>query len=186
MNMNDKLKIIGICGSLRKGSYNLMALRVAEKNFPPDVEFEIVEIGNLPFFNQDLEENPPTAVISFRQKIKDAEAILFAVNEHNYSVSSVLKNAIEWASRPYRDAVLNKKPVAIMGASNGQVGTARAQYHLRQMLVQTDSYALNRPEVMISFAEKKFDLEGNLHDEKTLQKIKDLIVVLIDWTIKFK
>lgn len=184
--MNNKLKIIGICGSLRKGSYNLMALNVAGKNFPPNVEFEIVEIGNLPLFNQDLEQNPPESVTNFRQKIKEANAILFAVNEHNYSVSSVLKNTIEWASRPSKDAVLNKKPVAMMGASNGQVGTARAQYHLRQMLVQTDSYALNRPEIMISFAQEKFDSEGNLHDEKTLQKIKDLIAALINWTEKFK
>lgn len=184
--MNDKLKIIGICGSLRKASYNLMTLRIAGKNFPPNVEFEIVEIGNLPLFNQDLEQNPPNTVTSFREKIKNTDAILFAVNEHNYSVSSVLKNAIEWASRPYKDAVLNKKPIAMMGASNGQVGTARAQYHLRQMLVQTDSYPLNRPEVMISFAQEKFDSEGNLHDEKTLQKIKNLVTELIDWTIKLK
>lgn len=182
----SKLKIIGICGSLRKASYNRMALNTAQKNMPANVEFEIVEIGALPHFNQDLEENPPTSVITLRKKIKSADAILFAVAEYNYLVSSVLKNAVEWASRPYGKAVLDRKPVAMMGASTGMMGTGRAQYHLRQILVQTNSFVLNRPEVMISSVQDKFDQDGSLHDEKTLQKIKDLINALIDWTLKLK
>lgn len=184
--MNNKLKIIGLCGSLRKASFNRMALQIVQKNIPANVEFEIVEIENLPHFNQDLEATLPAAVVAFREKIKSADAVLLAVAEYNYSISSVLKNAIEWASRPYGNAVLNLKPVAIMGASNGMMGTSRAQYQLRQMLLQTDSFTLNKPEVMIALAQDKFDQDGNLHDDKTLQKIKDLVNALVDWTIKLK
>lgn len=182
--MNKKLKIIGVCGSLRKASYNRMALLIASQNMPINVDFHIVEIGDLPHFNQDLEENPPPSVMSFRDTIKSADALLFAVAEYNYSVSSVLKNAIEWASRPYNNSVLNHKSIAIMGVSTGTIGTARAQYHLRQMLVQTDSLPLNRPEVMISLAQDKFDKDGHLNDEKTLKKIKDLVNALVNWTVK--
>ncbi len=184
--MEQTLKIIGICGSLRKASYNRMALHIAQECLPENVSFEIVEIGDLPHFNQDLEENPPPSVTAFREKIKSADAILFSVAEYNYSISSVLKNAIEWGSRPYTGAVLNRKPVAMMGASNGMVGTGRAQHHLRQMFVQTDSLVLSRPEVMISFAQEKFDANGKLHDEKTREKIQSLVDALVEWTRKLK
>lgn len=184
--MADTIKILGICGSLRKNSYNKMALLAAVKNIPTSATIEIVDIGDLPFFNQDLEENPPESVKMFRDKVRNSDAILFAVNEHNFSVSAVLKNAIEWASRPYASAALNGKPVAMMGASNGMIGTARAQYHLRQMLVQTNSFPLNRPEVLITFAKEKFNAEGVLTDEKTLEKIKSLLVALVEWTVKLK
>lgn len=184
--MDTKLKIIGICGSLRKASYNRMALHIAQQNMPNTVDFEIVEIGQMPHFSQDLEENPPESVQTFREKVATADAILVAVAEYNYSISSVLKNAIEWGSRPYDKAVLNRKPVAMMGASNGMVGTGRAQHHLRQMLVQTDSLSLSRPEVMISFALDKFNSDGTLHDDKTLEKIIELITALINWTFKLK
>lgn len=163
-----------------------MALKVAVNNAPKNAVVEIIDIGSLPFFNQDLEESPPESVKTYRDKVKNADAILFAVNEHNFSVSAVLKNAIEWASRPYTQAALSKKPVAMMGASNGMIGSARAQYHLRQMLLQTDSLPINRPEVLIPFAQEKFDTQGKLTDEKTLQKIQDLLNALIDWTIKLK
>lgn len=121
--MDKKLKIVGICGSLRKDSLNRKALSASKKFFPEDVEFEIVEIGNLPLFNQDLELNVPTSVDKYREKIKSSDGILFAMAEYNYSVSAVLKNAIEWGSRPYGNAVLNGKPVAIMGVSTLQLQT---------------------------------------------------------------
>jgi chromate reductase len=181
----QQIKILGICGSLRQGSYNRMALEIAKQNTPENAVIEIAKIDDLPFFNQDLESNPPESVLRFREQVKNADAILFAVNEHNYSISAVLKNAIEWASRPYASAVLNNKPIAMLGASNGMIGSARAQYHLRQMLVQTDSYVLNRPEIMIPFAQEKFNEQGVLNDEKTLGKIKDLVKALVDWSMKF-
>jgi chromate reductase, NAD(P)H dehydrogenase (quinone) len=184
--MEQKIRIIGICGSLRKGSYNRMALNTAKQYAPENVTFEIVEIGDLPHFNQDLEANPPESVNIFREKIKTADAILIATPEYNYSITSVLKNAIEWASRPYGVASMNQKPVAIMGASNGMMGTGRAQYHLRQILVQTDSYVVNRPEVMIPFAQDKFDPEGKLNDSKTGEKIKELVEALVVWTIRLR
>ncbi len=184
--MDNKIKIVGVCGSLRKGSYNHMALTIAKENMPENVQFEIAEIGDLPHYNQDLDENPPSSVLEFRKKIEEADALLIAVAEYNYSISSVLKNAIEWGSRPYHKAVLNRKPIALMGASNGMVGTGRAQHHLRQMFVQTDSLVLSRPEVMISFAQEKFDKDGVLHDDKTLQKIQELVHALVDWTKKLK
>lgn len=182
----DKIKILGLCGSLRKASYNRMVLEVAKTNVPSNATFEIAEIDALPFFNQDLESDPPQPVITFRNKVQSSDALLICVNEYNYSISGVLKNAIEWASRPYAAAVLNHKPIAMLGASSGMLGTARAQYHLRQMLIQTDSYVLNRPEVMIPFAQEKFDEKGVLHDDKTLQKIIDLEHKLVEWTIQLK
>ncbi len=182
--MDNKLKIVGLCGSLRKDSFNRKALNSVKKFLPENIDFEIVEIGHLPFFNQDLENNPPPMVTEFREKIKAADGILFATPEYNYSISAVLKNAIEWGSRPYANAVMNKKPVAIMGASTGMIGTGRAQYHLRQMCVQVDMYPLNRPEVMITFASDKFDPAGNIIDKHTEEKIQELVTAFIDWINK--
>lgn len=183
--MDKKLKIVGICGSLRKESLNRKALNASKKFFPPDVEFEILEIGDMPLFNQDLEPTPPESVIKFREKIQSADGILFAMPEYNYSVSAVLKNAIEWGSRPYGKAVMNRKPVAIMGVSTGMLGTGRAQYHLRQICVQVDMYPLNKPEVMIPLGLDKFDKEGNLIDVHSKEKIEKLVNALITWVKKF-
>lgn len=183
--MDKKLKIVGICGSLRKESLNRKALIASKKFFPPDVKFEIVEIGDMPLFNQDLEENLPGSVVKFREKIQSADGILFAMPEYNYSVSAVLKNAIEWGSRPYGKAVMNGKPVAIMGVSTGMLGTGRAQYHLRQICVQVNMYPLNKPEVMIPLGLDKFDKDGNLTEIHTKEKIEKLVNALIVWTRKF-
>lgn len=179
------MKIVGICGSLRQESINLKLLIFSKKFSPKEITFEIISIGDLPLFNQDLEANPPQSVIQFREEIKSADGILFAVNEHNYSISAVLKNAIEWGSRPYGVGVMNKKPVAIMSASTGMIGGARAQNHLRQICVQVNMYPLNQPEVIITFAQDKFDKEGNLIDIHTQGKIKELIEALTLWIKKF-
>jgi len=182
----DTLTILGICGSLRKDSYNKKLLSFAQKTIGKDAVIETVEIGNLPFFSQEVEGNPPDVVVTFREKIKAADALFFVTPEYNYSLPGVVKNAIEWGSRPYATAVLHKKPVAIMGASNGMLGTGRAQYHFRQMCVQTDMLILNRPEAMIPFVQEKFDAQGNLVDQKTKDKVKELLDALIDWTKKLK
>lgn len=181
----DKLKILALCGSLRKGSYNRMVLNEAIKLAPDSMEITVAEIGDLPLFNQDLEANQLAPVTRFKDQVKNADALLFVTPEHNYSVPAVLKNALEWGSRPHEKAVMNKKPVAIMGASNGMLGTGRGQYQLRQICVQIDMYAMNRPEVMIPFVKEKFDENGNLIDEKTRSKIKDLLEALVIWTKKF-
>src|SRR6058998_1530467 len=165
--MKKQIRILGIAGSLRRGSYNRAALRAATELVPEGAILETFELDGIPVFNQDEEQNPPAKVAEFKRRIREADAILFVTPEYNYSVSGVLKNAIDWASRPYGDSAWNGKPAAIMGASPGAMGTARAQYHLRQMLVFLNMHALNGPEVMVSNASQKFDKQGNLTDEQT-------------------
>ena len=180
--MADSLKVLGIAGSLRKGSFNRSALRAAQKLQPEGIAIEIFELDGIPPFNQDNEKTPSAAVVEFKQKIRAADAILIVTPEYNYSVPGVLKNAIDWASRPYGDSAWKGKPVAIMGASGGTLGTARAQYHLRQMFVFLDMYAVNQPEVMIASAQEKFDADGDLKDERTKELIRKLLQALAAWT----
>ncbi len=176
--MAGNTRILGIAGSLRKASLNKAALREAQKLVPAGATLDIFEIDGLPGFNQDQEKNPPPKVTEMKAKIREADAILLVTPEYNYSVSGVLKNAIDWASRPYGDSAWTGKPVAIMGASAGVIGTARAQYHLRQMFVFLDMDAVNRPEVMIN-ASKSFDDQGNLTDQKTRELISELLANLV-------
>jgi chromate reductase, NAD(P)H dehydrogenase (quinone) len=151
---------------------------------PENASIEIFELDDIPPFNQDLENSLPSAVADLKEKVRSADAILFVTPEYNYSVPGLLKNAVDWASRPYGDNAWDGKPVAIMGASVGMTGTARAQNHLRQMFVFLNMYALNRPEVMISNAAEKFGQEGNLVDEVTKEKIRELVKALMSCTIK--
>ena len=182
--MADKLKILGISGSLRKGSYNSGALRAAVELCPEEAEIEICEIGDLPLFDQDREKDPPQAVIDFKAKVKAADAILFATPEYNYSIPGVLKNAIDCGSRPYGQSAWEGKPAAIMGASIGGIATARAQYDLRKMMVFLNMFPINRPEVMIGNCSAKFDAEGNLTDEESRKFIRQMLEALIAWTKK--
>jgi len=184
--MMPKVSILGFAGSLRKGSYNKALLRAALEMIPADAELEIFDIEGIPPFNQDLESQPPEKVKEFKTKIRAADAILIATPEYNYSVPGVLKNAIDHASRPYGDNAFDGKPVAIMGASIGILGTARAQYHLRQSLVFLNMYPLNRPEVMVPLAQEKIDQNGRVTDQKTREKIKELLQALVFWTRKLK
>lgn len=185
--MQGQVKILGIAGSLRRGSYNRAALRAAQEVAPENVRLEVFDdLEKIPLFNQDKENEPPEAVALLKQMVRDADGILFVTPEYNYSVPGVLKNAIDWASRPYGDSAWEGKPAAIMGASIGTTGTARAQYHLRQMFVFLNMHALNRPEVMIPFAQDKFDEKGRLKDEKTRQKIRELLGALAQWTVRMK
>lgn len=180
----DVIKVLGVSGSLRKGSYNTMALRVAQGLAPAGMTVETAEIGDLPLYNDDIRAaGYPPVVQAFRRKIATADALLFVTPEYNYSVPGVLKNAIDWGSRP-PDQPFDGKPVAIMGASQGLLGTARAQYHLRQTCVFVNMYPLNRPEVFIAEAQKKFDAGGKLTDAATGEWIGKLLVALRDWTIR--
>ncbi|HEU4985062.1 MAG TPA: NAD(P)H-dependent oxidoreductase, partial [Nitrososphaera sp.] len=151
-----------------------------------NARLEIFELDGIPPFNQDLEMQPPQAVSELKSKVRSADAILFVTPEYNYSVSGVLKNAIDWGSRPYGDSAWEGKPAAIMGASMGMMGTVRAQYHLRQMFVFLNMYALNRPEVMIPRAADKFDAQGNLIDNDTRERIRELLSALVVWAIRLK
>ena len=184
--MEKKVDILGFAGSLRKGSYNKALLRTALEVVPKDATLEIFDLNGIPLFNQDIENQPPETLKEFKAKIRAADAILIATPEYNYSIPGVLKNAIDCASRPYGDNAFEGKPVALMGASIGMLGTARAQYHLRQSLVFLNMYPLNRPEVMVPFAADKVDANGNVTDAKTREKIKELLESLAAWTMKLK
>jgi len=181
--MNDKIKILGFAGSLRKGSFNRALLRNAGRLVPNNSTLEIFELDGIPLFNQDAEKDMPEKVREFKSKIKEADAILISTPEYNYSVPGVLKNAIDTASRPYGDNPFDGKPVAIMSASIGILGGARAQYHLRQIFVFLNMYPINRPEVMVNFAADKFDSNGNLLDETSKKMIGELIQNLVDWVV---
>jgi chromate reductase len=180
--MSHPVRILGIAGSLRRQSYNRAALRAAAQLLPEGATLEVFELDGIPLFNQDVEPNPPTEVTELKRRIREADAILFVTPEYNYSIPGVLKNAIDWASRPYGDSAWSGKPAAIMGASVGTLGTARAQYHLRQVMVFLNMFPINQPEVMIGNASERFDGEGNLTDETTGKFIGQLLQNLVDWT----
>jgi chromate reductase len=184
--MTKRVEILGFAGSLRKDSYNRALLRAASKMMPTNTRLEVFDLEGIPLFNQDYETQPPEKIKEFKNKIRSADAILIATPEYNYSIPGVLKNAIDWVSRPPGDNVLRGKPVAIMGASTGRFGTARAQYHLRQCFVFLDMLPINHPEVMISNAKDSFDERGKLKDAKAEQLVAELIKQLVVWTEKVK
>lgn len=175
----DKINILGIVGSLRKDSYNRSALKAAQEMVPDGAVLNLIELHGIPVFNQDNEMAPPASVLEFKQRILAADAILFATPEYNYSLPGGLKNAIDWASRPFGESAWRSKPAAVMGASAGNLGTARAQYHLRQILVAQNMPVVNQPEVMIGNAAQWFDQDGRLSDETTRKLIQQLLGALV-------
>ena len=177
--MQKNIHIVGLNGSLRKASYNKAALLAAKELLPAGAELEILDLSPLPFFNEDLEGQVPQAVADFKKKVGEADALLIATPEYNYSIPPVLKNALDWASRD-EAAPLSGKPLAIMSASLGMLGGARVQYHLRQVCVILNLLALNQPEVFIPFASEKFDADGKLTDEKTRESIAKLLQALVN------
>lgn len=176
----EKIKIFAFAGSLRKASYNKALLWAAADLLPENTEIEIYDLEGIPLFNQDLESQVVAKVKEFKAKIKAADAILIATPEYNYSMPGVLKNAIDWASRPYGDNSFDDKPLAIMGASTGNIATARAQYHLRQSCVFLNMHPLNKPEVLVGVVQEKVGNNGRLTDEKTKDIIKSLLVSLVN------
>ncbi len=184
--MEQQIKVLAFAGSLRNGSYNKALIRTALEVAPPNVAIEVFDLEGIPPFNQDFEANPPQRVKEFKEKIKNADALLIAAPEYNFSVSGVLKNALDSASRPKQGNPLEGKPVAIMSASTGRFGGARAQYHLRQTFVFLNMHPINRPEVMLSDAAHNIDGEGNVTNEQTRQLIGQLLEALADWTIQLR
>lgn len=181
-----RVHILGIAGSLRKGSLNRMLLRAAGEALPEGVTLEEFDLAGVPVFNQDAEDPLPESVARLKERIEAADAILIATPEYNYSAPGVLKNAIDWASRPQGGNSWQGKPVAVMGASMGLMGTSRAQYHLRQMFVFLDMYPVNKPEVMITSAHQKFDEEGRLTDAKAREMVGRLVASLAAWTRRLR
>jgi chromate reductase len=181
MSDSRGITVLGICGSLRKGSFNMAALRTAIELKPPGMTIELADISQFPLYNEDVRaQGFPPPVETFRQQIKAADALLFATPEYNYSMSGVLKNAIDWASRP-PDQPFAGKPAAIIGAGAGMAGTARAQGDLRRACVFLDIHPINKPEVLIGQAQTKFDANGGLTDEAARGFIRDMLVALESW-----
>jgi chromate reductase len=183
--MSD-LKILAISGSLRQASFKTYALKAAAELAPAGMAVEIFDIGAIPPYNEDVKAKGfPAPVESLRAAIKAADALLLSSPEYNFSYSGVLKNAIDWASRP-PEQPFEGKPIAIMGAGPGALGTARAQYHLRQVFIFLNAHVLNRPEVMISGAATRFDASGKLTDEATRTMVRTQMEALRDWTLRLR
>ena len=181
------MKVLAISGSLRAGSYNTLALRAAAALAPAGMEVTLYEgMRDLPLYDDDLRAaGYPAPVAAFRAAIKAADALLIASPEYNFSVSGVLKNTIDWASR-VPDQPFDGKPVAILGAATGLYGTARSQYDLRKMLGGLNAHVLNKPEVLISQAATRFDAEGKLTDETVRGLIGQQMAALQAWTLRLK
>src|SRR5215469_12980358 len=161
------LRILGIAGSLRRGSFNAATLRTAHELAPAGMAIDVFDIAPIPLYNEDVRQQGfPAPVEDLRTRIKAADGLLIVTPEYNYSIPGVLKNAVDWASRP-PEQPFDGKPIGLMGASAGALGTARAQYHLRQCFVFLNGLVMNRPEVMIPQAHNKFDTTGKLTDQAT-------------------
>ena len=178
--------ILGFAGSLRRGSYNRSLLRASAGLVPAGARVDVFDVDGFPLYNDDLWPSPGARVIEFKNRVKAADAILIATPEYNYSIPGVLKNAMDWASRPYGDNAFAGKPVAMMSASIGMLGGARAQYHLRQSFVFLDMYPVNHPEVFVTLAAQKFDEKGNLKDERAKELIGELLTSLVAWAKRLK
>jgi chromate reductase len=180
------LKVLGICGSLRKASFNMAALRACSELMPQGMKLNITSIADIPMYNQDVfDAGLPDAVKRLRSEIAAADGLLIASPEYNFSLSAPLKNAIDWASRPPNQA-FQDKPVAIFSASGGPLGGARVQYDLRRILGQLWAHVLPRPEVFIGSAGSKFDAQGRLTDETTRKFLSDLLVGFKDWIARMQ
>jgi chromate reductase len=174
------MRLVGICGSLRKESYNLKLLKVFGELLPPEASFEIAFLHDIPLFSEDQEAIAiPSSVHKLADKINVADAVVFGCPEYNYSITGVLKNAIDWVSR-HPTKPFAEKTAAVIGASMGKMGSARAQYHLRQVAVFVDLRFINRPEVMVGEAHKKFSDEGKLNDTVAINLLKQLIETLYE------
>ncbi len=183
---NGKVSVLGIGGSLRKGSYNRALLRAAQELAPEEMEIRIFDnatLAAIPLFNEDVrQQGEPEAVQIFKQEIRRADALLFAIPEYNFSFSGVLKNAIDWASRPVNGSPLEGKPAAMMGSSTGMSGTIRAQMHFRQVCAFTNMLLLNKPMITVANAAMKFDPQGRLVDKDTREFVRQLTHALLEWT----
>jgi chromate reductase len=181
--MGRPITILGLGGSLRSGSYNLDCIRAAVKRAPDNARVDPFRLNDLPLYNQDQDLDIPEAALRLKEAIRCCDAVLIATPEYNYSFSGVIKNVLDWGSRPYGDNSWDGKPVGIMGSSLGALGTARAQYHMRQVFVVLNMYALNYPEVIVRNAATKFDEEGNLTDSQTVLRIAAMAGALTNWTL---
>jgi chromate reductase, NAD(P)H dehydrogenase (quinone) len=182
---DGSLRVIGVAGSLRAGSYNRALLRAAQEMAPDALRIEVADLIDLPMFNADVDaRGTPAAVTELRILIRDADALLLVTPEYNHGVPGVLKNAIDWLSQPLRGNVLEGKPTAIMGASTGLAGTARAQSQLRQSFVLTNTPVMLQPEVLVGRAQERFDTGGRLTDEPTRRFLGLFLDQFAAWLVR--
>jgi chromate reductase, NAD(P)H dehydrogenase (quinone) len=182
-----RCQVIGLSGSLRRGSYNTALLKAAAAAAPEGVYVDVHDLSEVPLFNEDVRlRGEPAGVRSLKAAVAVADAVLLATPEYNYSFSGVLKNALDWTSRPPAESPLRAKPVAIVGASGGSSGTVRAQDQLRQVLRGLGMRTLDRPEVRVAGAGKLFDASGTLLDEQIRSRLGGLLAALRDWALLLK
>lgn len=178
-DLDETIDVLAVSGSLRRSSYNRGLLEAATELAPEGMRIRLFKLSSLPLYNQDLEvEGPPAPAQAWTDAVAKSDGLLIATPEYNYSTSAAIKNAIEWASRPHRGSPLDGKPVALMGATPGRSGTARAQAQLRQMLAEPGASLVAEPEVLVSGARHKFDDNRNLTDPETRDQIRGLLVAL--------
>jgi chromate reductase len=181
----SELRILGIAGSLRAGSLNRALLHAAETLSPPGMTLEIYDLSAVPLYNGDVEAaGDPPGVAGLKQSVEAADGVLFATPEYNHGVPGVMKNAVDWASRPPGRAALGRKPVGIIGASPGMTGTARGQSQLRQAFEFTNSYCMPQPELLVFKAHEKFDAQGNLIDGATAQYLQRYLAAFATWVAR--
>src|SRR2546427_783971 len=180
------VRILGLSGSGRRRSYNTALLEAAKELLPRDATMEVYDVSAFPLFNQDDELEMPIPVRRFKEKVRDADAIIFATPEHNYSISAVLKNAIEWGNRPEEDNSWDGKPAAIMSASTSPRGGARAQLHLRQIMVDLNMYPINSPQLLLARAQEHFDANLKLTNLEFREILRELLTSLAEWTRRLR
>jgi len=187
MNSDGQLRVLAFAGSLREKSFNKALLRAATEVSPEGMQLELFDVGEIPLYNADVEAaGDPESVRVFKDAIAAADGLLISTPEYNHGVSGVTKNAIDWASRPARKSVLNRKPVGVMGASVGMTGAARGQSQLRQVFVFTNSYCMPQPEILVARAQEKFDDSGRLMDDRTREFLADYLEAFARWIGHFK
>lgn len=178
--------ILAFAGSLRKGSYNKALLRASKDLAPDSMEIKIFDLQEVPLYNADVEaKGAPEHVVEFKEAIRNADGLLIATPEYNHGVPAVTKNAIDWASRPPKNAPLDEKPVGILGASPGITGSARGQSQLRQAFEFTNSYCMPQPEILVYRAHQKIDDDGKLTDEASRKYLAIYLESLLDWVNTF-
>lgn len=181
-----RLHVVGFAGSLRRRSFNRALLRAAVEEAPEGLVIEMLDVSEVPVFNADLEADLPPAVAAFQQATAAADGVLIATPEYNSGVSGVTKNLVDWASRPSGNAVILRKPVAIMGATRGNWGTVRAQAQLRQTLSHIPAHDMKKPEVMVPHAPSKFDADGVLTHEDTRRRLRAFLEAFRQWILVFR
>ncbi|ANB17017.1 NADPH-dependent FMN reductase [Dokdonella koreensis] len=185
--MSDPVRVVGVVASLRQGSYNRLLMRAAQEALPPGMQLELAEIADIPFYDGDVEAaGLPAPVQRFKAQIRAADALLIATPEYNYAIPGLLKNALDWASRPAGQSALAGKAMAVIGASTGVLGTARAQMQLRQLALGLDVQVANRPEVLLGHAASKFDAQGRLTDETARTLLGNLLLTLQSLALRLR